>query len=599
VIFTDQYGQRWPRRPDDLTIEFHQIKIAWRKHLAGNDQGDNLLEHYLKSRKLIWPDRYCHRWTELIYEQIIKNAVTIVMGSASSQKTAHITEWNLLDYWVYPNETAVMVTSTTRDKLEDAVWGEYKKLWKEGKKRFPWLAGQMIDFKQRIATDERGRDSEDARDLRKGIFCKSLFQGHAYIGLGSFAGVKQKRMRLQCDELQFCAPTFLDCLPNLRSNTGSGGFKVIGSGNPKHDPNDQLGMVAEPLEGWASKEGIEKTEVWPIRLSGGVCVNLIGTDSPNFDQPEDKYPGLIGHAFERIIAHDYGVNSHQYETQVRGRMRIGLEHSRVITRQICRLHNAHDQAVWGGKPRTRIYAVDPAYGGGDRCVAGWGEFGESIEGSQILRLNPPKVLKIIIDPKKTPEDQIAEQVKADLDQYQIPAENCFYDSFGKGTIGYAFARVFGVNPPVPVDAGARPTKRPVRYDLFVSDPDGRRRLKRCDEHYDRFVSELWFSVRETIESGQMRELQEDVMLEGCWREYSTVSGNRTAIETKEDLKERIGKSPDLFDHCAILCEGARQRGFKIERIGADVAADDSSSWNWFFERQKKSAEFRRSHALTF
>jgi hypothetical protein len=138
-----------------------------------------------------------------------------------------------------------------------------------------------------------------------------------------------------------CAPTFLDCLPNLRSNTGSGGLKVIASGNPKHDPNDQLGMVAEPLEGWSAKDGIDKTEVWPIKLSGGVCVNLIGTDSPNFDQPEDKYPGLIGHEFEKIMAHDYGVNSYQYETQVRGRMRIGLEHSRVITRQFCRLHGAH------------------------------------------------------------------------------------------------------------------------------------------------------------------------------------------------------------------------------------------------------------------
>jgi hypothetical protein len=943
VIYSDQYGAQWPRKPDDLKIEFHQIQLKWKQHLAGTDCADVLLKHYLAARKLIWPDRYCHRWTELIYEQIIKNAVTIVMGSASSQKTAHITEWNLLDYWVYPNETAVMVTSTTRDKLEDAVWGEYKKLWKEGKKRFSWLAGQMIDFKQRIATDERGRDSEDARDLRKGIFCfpdgtlvdtpdgprkieelktgdavfnasgvgfvknkmsrtaerlvrvrlsdgsaidctdehpfltqdgwkkaidlltydrvfsaretlsllqtrsgrrlseqevlfralpgksvhaqdvqflretfsaletksvrtvlqhglrrevgsntafalfekfcmpevreeaeaglqkqkvllnclsrqsfasplqdvwqavhlnalfqneeesaflqtllagemedhgdvprkdvakmsagfgevelsdlekfngeewpqklvpgghrlstfktgrgsgwrgpsktdgsgqrrqtglglekrwvdgveilertgdgrfakskggysvhnlevtghpsysvngvivhncKSLFQGHAYIGLGSFAGVKQKRMRLQCDELQFCAPTFLDCLPNLRSNTGSGGFKVIGSGNPKHDPNDQLGMVAEPLEGWAAKEGIEKTTVWPIKLLGGVCVNLIGTDSPNFDQDFDKYPGLIGHEYEKIIAHDYGKDSPEYETQIRGRMRIGLEHSRVITRQLCRLHHAGEKAVWGGKPRTRIYGVDPAYGGGDRCIGGWIEFGEGASGLQILRVNPPRILKIVVNPDYPPEEQIADLVKLDLEQNGIPPENCFYDSFGKGTIGFAFARKFGANPPVPVDAGARPTERPVRYDLWLTERDGRRRLKRCDEHYSKFITEMWFSVRETIESEQMCELPEDVMLEGCWREYKTVAGDRIEVEPKDELKERMGKSPDLFDHLAICCEGARRLGFKIKRLGMDVPVEDST-WDWFWKRQDQLKEQRAKHALTF
>ena len=207
MIYTDIYGVKWPSRPDDLRIEFNQIKVAWKKHLAGDDRGDDLLDHYLKARKLTWPDRYCHRWTELIYEQIIKNAVTIIMGSASSQKTAHITEWNLLDYWMFPNETAVMVTSTTRDKLEDAVWGEYKKLWKEGKKRFPWLAGQMIDFKQRIATDERGgrfrrRARSPAWMLLQGRVCRqavgwSWWNGWHQTEANSIAG-RRTPIHVQC-----------------------------------------------------------------------------------------------------------------------------------------------------------------------------------------------------------------------------------------------------------------------------------------------------------------------------------------------------------------------------------------------------------------
>jgi hypothetical protein len=613
MIYEDQYGQKWQRKPDALAVEFNMIRRTWKKvlspqstvhspeatvHSPQSEGEGELLRHYLNARKLIWPDRYCHRWSELIYREIIKNSITILMGAASSQKTSHASEFSLIDYWCYPDETAVLVSSTTKDKLEDAVWGEMKSLWKAGRENYSWLAGHLIEYKQRIATDDRAADSEDARDLRKGIFCKACYVGKQWVGLGNFAGIKQKRFRFQCDELQFMAPTFLGCLPNMRSNTGAGGLKVIGSGNPRHDPNDQLGIVGEPLEGWPAVDGLEKTQVWPIKLLGGVCVNLIGLDSPNFDQPQDQYKGLIGHDYERIIAHDYGKNSPEYETQIMGRMRIGLEHSRVITRQLCRLHGAHERAVWAGKPRPRIYSVDPAYGGGDRCVGGWIEFGESAEGTQILRVNPPRILKIIVNPALPPEDQIADLVKEDLEANGIAPDNCFYDSFGKGTVGFAFARKFGFNPPVPVDAGARTTTRPVRWDLWVAEKDGRRRLKRCEEHYSKFITEMWFSVRETIESGQMRELPEDVMAEGCWREYKTVAGDKIEVEPKDELKERMGKSPDLFDWLAIALEGARQRGFKIKRLGADVPAENST-WDWFMKWQDKLREQRKQHALTF
>ena len=598
IVFTDQYNQPWPRKPSDLKIEFNMIQLKWRQHLAGQECVDDLVKHHLNARKLIWPDRYCHRWSELIYREIIKNSITILMGAASSQKTSHASEFSLIDYWVYPEETAVLVSTTTKEKLDDAVWGEMKSLWKAGKSRHPWLAGHLIEYKYRIATDDRSANGEEARDLRKGIFCKACYVGKQWVGLGNFAGIKQKRFRFQCDELQFMAPTFLGCLPNMRSNTGQGGLKVIGSGNPRHDPNDQLGIVAEPLDGWPAMDGIEKTTIWPIKLLGGSCVNLIGLDSPNFDQDGDRYPGLIGHEYEKIMAHDYGKNSPEYETQIMGRMRIGLEHSRVITRQLCRLHHAHDQAIWSGKPRIRIYAVDPAYGGGDRCIGGYIEFGESIEGLQIVKIGTPKILKIVVNPNHPPEDQIAELVKTDLDQFGIQPENCFYDSFGKGTVGFAFARKFGANSPVPVDAGARTTSRPVRFDLWVSEKDGRRRLKRCDEHYSKFITEMWFSVRECIESQQMRELPEEVMAEGCWRCYQTVAGDKIEVEPKDDLKERMGKSPDLFDWLAIAIEGARQRGFKIKRVGSDVQVENTT-WDWFMEQQRKTMERRQREALTF
>jgi hypothetical protein len=52
--------------------------------------------------------------------------------------------------------------------------------------------------------------------------------------------------------------------------------------------------------------------------------------------------------------------------------------------------------------------------------------------------------------------------------------------------------------------------------------------------------------------------------------FQVVAGNKVEVESKEDMKERVKKSPDLYDWFAIAIEGARQRNFKISRIGQSV-----------------------------
>lgn len=602
---TIKYGLSWDSRdfPTDLHIEFYMMGQSdeWLK-----GQGTTLLQHYLAARKLVWPHRYEHRWTRLIYEEILKNRITILMGSASSQKSSHAAEFVLLDYWSHPDNTAVLISSTTRDKLEQAVWGEVKMLFKSGKDSHKWLPGVPLEHKQAILTDSVAEFS--VRDFRKGLVCKPCYTGKQYVGLGVYAGIKQERLRFLADELQFMAPTFLDCLDNMSSNTREGGLKVIGSGNPKHDPDDQLGIAAEPMDGWESVADRDKTSVWDTRMYRARCVNLVGTDSPNFDVgPNEKepYTGLIGPTFAKIIEHDHGRNSPQFETQVMGRMKLALAHARVITRELCRQHKAHDKVYWKGTNITKIKALDPAYGGGDRCIEMSAEFGLDMSGKTVIRITGYKIIRIDLKKKDengnaiTPEDQIAKTIWEDAKNDGVPAENIFYDSFGKGTIGFAFARQFGSRSPVPVDSGAQPSKRAVRQDLFVLDETRRqKRLKRCDEHYSKFVTEMWFSVRYAIEADQIRELPIDVMLEGCMREYETVAGNKLEVEPKDKMRERSGKSPDLFDCCAILVEGARRLGFTIDKLGSGLT-DEEDGFNWMDDWRKSHESLIRSKQLAY
>lgn len=62
------------------------------------------------------------------------------------------------------------------------------------------------------------------------------------------------------------------------------------------------------------------------------------------------------------------------------------------------------------------------------------------------------------------------------------------------------------------------------------------------------------------------------------REYTMVSGARIEVEPKRDMRERLGRSPDLMDWLAIAVEGARRRGFRIERLGGNIVPKKGADW---------------------
>lgn len=592
--YVERYGLRWNRKEkDDLAIELSMINRGGYWTIEGQRFGLGLFEHFMRARELIWPDRYRHRWTDLIYKSLIDNIVIVLMGCGSAGKTATASEYCLIDYWAHSENTLVIVTTVTLEKLDSAVFGEITMLHEQGQQRWPWLAGNRMASRRAIATDDLRE--KGSRDVRKGFLGKALYSGRkvskaGWVGLASLAGTKQERIRCLCDEIQFVNAGFVDSLPNLFQGVGLDAngepeIKIIPSGNPKHDPFDQLSVAAEPVDGWDSVANVEKTTVWPIKFHRGVCVNLIGTDSPNFDPPVShipRYPRLISQNTINLVLKRWKKDSLQYMSQCVGKMVMGMVGDRVITKGICDEHGAFDRPTWKDNQRTRIGFLDPAWGGiqADRCVWGWLQFGESISGHNVIELMEVTVVPIMAN-KKDPDDQIAEFVKQQSLLRDIKPDNIFFDSTGRGTTGSAFAKVFGTVPPVAIAFGDRPTDRPVRHDVYVNEADGRTRLKRCDEEYGKRVTELWFAVRNVVECGQFRGMTEEVCREGCMREYTLIAGGRIDVESKDETRERMGESPDLFDAVACGIEGARQRGFRIERLGANVIIEGADDDDWF------------------
>lgn len=871
----ERYGALWPTNLDSLAIELACIRRGgtWTSK-AGKSCGKGLFHHYRAAQSLLWPEDDHHRWSDLILEEILTNRITAILGPKDSGKTHGASKFGLVDYYAFPENTLILISSTDLRGLEMRVWGDLKSLHEDGKRRFPMIPGHVLDSKHAICTDNL--DEDQVRDMRKGIICiPCLSSTGTFVGLGRYVGLKQERRRLISDEC-FPAGTMVDtptgarpiesiepgdvvisasglnrvraisqriatelvtlstrdgrkiqCTPNhplftqkgwiracelgqshyimsphetmrlLRqqtrsetqnvlqqcllselqvdacmaeeiqrgvdfrscqksrlgfspigfndsqesygqsrdekesfdhveengvdascsrgkrdwsdqsgevafgnvsparqeqlssqdgqsgrerlsyalqsgrciagmeigyrsgrgfayrnqegagrekiqssngswvdrvqiqkptnlgryseceggievfnlevashpsysvnglavhncqfmkesfldamANLNSGDFKGVFLGNPIGQ-DDPLDKVAEPKEGWTSLPEPDKTIVWKNRWLEGKTINLVGTDSPNFDAAtRDQYSYLINQkSIDNTVAF-YGTDSLQYYSQCKGVRKSGLNAHRVITRELCEQFHAFDPVVWKGGALTKIAACDAAYGsiGGDRCVGGHIEYGEDIDGHIVVAVHPPVIVPVKVSRSERPEDQIAQWAMEYCEGNEIPPENFFFDATGRGSLGTSLARIWSAQTQ-PVEFGGIPTNRPVSLDLFIRDPrTGERRLKLCHEHYSKFVTELWWSVRYVVESDQMRQLPEDVAREGYLREWKLTRSDKIEIESKKEMKTRMNRSPDFFDWLATAVEGARRRGFKISKLANDNGPSANLEW---------------------
>lgn len=597
--FIERYNCRWPSYATDLQIEMAVVRKGGHFEKDGKICGEGLFYHYRRAQQLMWPEDDCHRWSDLMLKEILQNKHTVIIGPKDSGKSyTALAKFGLTDYFMFPEITLVLISSTDIRGLELRVWGALKDLWRRAVQRYDFLPGKPLDSKHAICTDDITEDCDIVRDMRKGIICiPCRSTSGAWLGVNNYVGIKQKRRRLLSDEVQFMADQFMDAPASLDGPD----FKGVYVGHPlgQMDPLDKL---AEPKGGWGTEGEITKTTVWENKFIGGHTVNLVGTDSPNFDYPEDKeprFPYLVNQKTIDGVVSFYGKDSVQYWSKMMGVRRSGLYARRVITMKLCEQSRAFEKVIWKGTGTTKVAGLDPAYGGigGDRCVGGWAEFGEDLEGKQILCIHPPVIVPVSVRYDQLPEDQIATYVRNDCVNAAIPAENLGFDSTGRGSLGTSFARIWSssVNP---VEFGGKPTDRPVTLDHYIVDPRTKqRRLKLCSEEYGKFVTELWFSVRYAIESGQIRELPKDVAEEGCQREWMEIAGGKVDVEPKADMKERTGKSPDLFDWLCVVVEMARRRGFNISKL-ANVE-NEAVGREWLEELERKQRERRKSYQLDY
>ncbi len=412
-------------------------------------------------------------------------------------------------------------------------------------------------------------------------------------------------MRLIGDEIHLLPRVWVDAVSNLDKNPD---FKAVGLGNPK-ETTDALGVFCEPsaqMGGWDS--GIDQTpgtKTWPTRRTNGICVQLPGSDSPNLDG-KLGIPLITQEQIDRDVSF-YGKDSVWYWMMDEGRMPRGQGSRRVLTRQMCHKFRAMEEPVWQNSNRTPIAFLDAAYRGvgGDRCVFGVLLFGEeaggpvelstgnlvsqtppSIAGRKILALLETMVVPIVGGINDQPEDQIVAFVMNQCTSRNIPAENFYFDSGMRTSLVSAFSRIWTPNVNS-VDCGGKASERRVSGDIAVL----------CKDYYSKFITELWFNVRLTVEAGQFRGMTEDVMMEFAAREWTMVGANKIEVEPKWAMKEKTGRSPDLADAVAVGVHGAIQRGFVIARLQSEHRRPANDEWKR--KLRERAEALRESKQLNY
>jgi hypothetical protein len=241
---------------------------------------------------------------------------------------------------------------------------------------------------------------------------------------------------------------------------------------------------------------------------------------------------------------------------VRARFPLNVAAKRLFVRKFAERYRAFDEPLWSDEPLISLFAIDAAYGavGGDRCVGVHFKFGRCVDGVSRLAIREgPLIIPVSVGEPLLPEHQIVAWVRDYCVRHDIHPSNVGLDSTGRGSLVSAFAKEW--SPLVEaIEFGGSPSER----------QDPMHALKTAKDGYFNMASELAFAVRACIEADQFRGLTLDVALEAEMRAWSTEGkGAKYKIETKDETRERIKRSPDLLDGVVVGVELARRRGFVI------------------------------------
>ena len=516
-----------------------------------------------------WPDIEFNDWLEWCLRSLTDNTYahrignTVVryvnwVGAGSSGKTfaagLFSTCWWLSDlvYGVGRARSSVTLTSTSKGIINQRMWPVFQKLFHDAKMhpdgdKFTW--GRMIDSMKIIEPLPPDGDPK-RRDGKHVISALAVEPGELQSSLDKIKGRHTERMMLIIDEANSTPQAIFECIPNMLTGIREFVLLVIGNAGSRLDPH---GLCCEPSKGWKSIT-IDDT-LWETKgvakwgISPGVCLHFDASKSPNVLAGRTVHKHI--YSFERwqqvLRMGDEYRNTLQHWSQDRGFWPPDGISNTVFSEAMVVSHNGTAKFHWLDVP-TPMAAIDPAFGG-DNCVLQFGWMGIIPGGRKALMLGDHQLVPFDPESPDAIDFQIARYVIRLCKQRGIEPEHFGLDATGTGRGVAAFVNQLWSTRIQAIEFGGAASELPASAD----DP-----RKSCDVYSNR-VTELWYSARDLLVADQLKGLHQQVITEFCARTYKFI-GRKYALESKTDMKKRLGYSPDYADATAVLVDVARRNG---------------------------------------
>ena len=555
------YGREFPA---DITLVTLELSCL-------NDpppQSPGKLFHFKQVVDLLWnhPDSKMPiewtPWLERMIEAAFEHKYLAVAGCASSGKSQAYALWAIVNFLMKPWATLVIVTSTSLKESRKRIWGAITDLWRA----VPGLPGKLVDSVGMIRMDD-GTDTKYGD--RCGIALVAAERKKEREAVGKLVGIKQQRVIFIADELPELGESILEAAYTNLSNNPF--FQLIGIGNPAsyYDP---FGQFATPKDGWGSVT--VEDEEWETER--GHCLHFDAHKSPNIIAGHVVYPWMITPQNLAESADKLGDNSPGYWRMYRGFWCPTGSDTSIYSESDIIKYGADQRVEWIDKP-TKVAALDPSFSAnGDRSILYFGFVGVDTTGKRVMCLDHYEELREDVTNKEEPRAfQIARQFKDKCEAWGVAPQNAAYDASGGGAPFGDVVDALWSRKVLRVQFGGRASEKPVSLTDRVPG----------HERYANRVSELWWTGKELIRNKQLFGVCRELVREMTERQYTTEKGlsMRIRVETKSDMRVRMGKSPDISDAAFIrveLCR-TRHRLTAIDKVADNPYQQDVSYRKWF------------------
>lgn len=523
---------------------------CWKNNLQPSQGGLGSFRHLMNSYIELYPDlapSICE-WTvdrfrtfdtdlQRVYQDRSAYSCISLAGGANTAKSFSGALYALMFYYANPTERTVIVSSTTLDLLKLRIWKDISSFHLEE------YGGKIRDNTSKGSPSIRF-DPNNAH----GIYARPLESkaNSTDTILKNLIGIKAKDALLMIiDEADSIDPAIKSAFENLRRNV----FQVIVIAN-SNKKTDFHGILSEPKDGWPSVHP-DTHSSW--RTKNGICLYFDCYQSPAIKHPEkamvksDPLSHYITVSSLEKIRTELGADSRAFWRFYRGFWAPDDSDETILTHSMLAHYKLTSKAVWNGnQPLTKLAALDPAFGGSDRCVLVVGTVGLCSDGIIRLQVGDFYIFRVSAESPIPTSNQILKLTKEKLKELKIPYANFAIDCTGIG---------LGTSDLLYTELSAD------IHQVFFSGSASDYLVKgnlRASDIYDRKASELLFAIKEIAEQDLLRGLPQEAskeLINRLW-EYKR---KKLAAETKQEYKQRYGESPDYSDAVSILVDLAKHR----------------------------------------